>query len=216
MSLRKIIIALILAPSLAFAGGHSHDFEFTGYRAWGYYVYAKADLNGVISKDIFMRAFEEYSYLKKDKNILTIIDYSKPSSKKRFFVIDVDDPKLLFNTYVSHGIESGDLYATKFSNKINSYQTSLGTFRTAETYIGRNGYSLRIDGLDKGVNDNARRRYIVVHGASYSMPFTIKATGMLGRSQGCPSLPKNIAKKVIDTIKGGSIIYSYGIPVNNS
>ncbi|WP_137297259.1 murein L,D-transpeptidase catalytic domain family protein [Psychromonas sp. SP041] len=200
-----------MMPVTSHAESNNSQYQYTGYKAWAYYTYAKANLNNIVNKEVFMRAFEEYSYLDKEKEVLTIIDYSKPSSSKRFYVIDVKNPKLLYNTYVSHGIGSGKLYATEFSNNINSLQTSLGSFITAETYYGANGYSLKIDGLDKGINDNARKRYIVVHGAPYSKHQAIEATGMLGRSEGCPALPSNLSKEIINTIKGGSIIYSYGI-----
>lgn len=207
----KLILSVMIASSTVFPLSAQAKMPFTGYKAWAFYTYSEADLNGIIDKDLFLRAFDEFGYSDREKDILTIIDYTKPSSQRRFYVIDVKNPKLLFHTYVSHGISSGELYATKFSNKADSLQTSLGAFKTAETYIGRNGYSLRLDGLDFDLNDNARDRFIVVHGAAYAKPYTIDQIGMLGRSEGCPALPSDKSKEIIDTIKGGSIIYSWGI-----
>ena len=121
--------------------------------------------------------------------------------------------KIKYYTLVSHGAKSGFNYTTKFSNVSGSNATSLGIFKTAETYYGNNGYSLKLDGLSKNLNDQARNRYIVVHGATYANPEAIVANGgkRLGRSQGCPALPVSIAKQVINDIKGGSIIYSHGV-----
>ncbi|OZS41644.1 peptidase [Photobacterium sanguinicancri] len=141
--------------------------------------------------------------------MLTIIDYSKPSTQKRFFVIDLKKNKLLYHTFVTHGVNSGGKVANRFSNVVNSKQTSLGTFLTDTTYQGGNGYSLKLDGLTKGINDNARRRYIVIHGADYANESFIKRNGYLGRSWGCPALPKALSKSIINTIKGGSVIYAH-------
>ncbi|CAH0535157.1 hypothetical protein VST7929_02818 [Vibrio stylophorae] len=173
-------------------------------------LYQQLGLQDDMSFEVFHQAYQGYQGVKnRKKSMLTIIDYSKPSSQKRFFVIDMDKKELLIKTYVSHGVNSGALYAKKFSNNVNSRQTSLGVFLTSETYYGANGYSLRIDGLTPGKNDRARKRYIVVHGAKYANPDMISKTGQLGRSWGCPAIPTNISRKVIDLIKGGSVIFSY-------
>ena len=116
--------------------------------------------------------------------------------------------KLLFSSLVAHGKNSGDKYATSFSNRNGSYMSSLGFYLTQETYQGSNGYSLRLNGLEEGINDNARQRAIVVHGASYANPSVIKS-GRLGRSFGCPALPQALARPIIDTIKGGSVMFIY-------
>ncbi|WP_345336744.1 murein L,D-transpeptidase catalytic domain family protein [Ferrimonas pelagia] len=164
-----------------------------------------------LDANVFARAYQRYLETNgKRKPLLTIIDYSKPSTQKRFFVIDMDKRQLLFDTYTTHGVNSGYLFANDFSNIVNSRQTSLGAFLTDDTYYGGNGYSLRMDGLDPGINDNARRRYIVIHGADYANPALIHQQGRLGRSWGCPALPQDLARKVIDTIKGGSLIYAHG------
>ncbi len=157
----------------------------------------------------FQDAYNHFKYNPTKKNIITIIDYGKPSSSQRFWVIDIDRRKLLYATYVSHGTNSGHLYARHFSNKVNSRQTSLGVYLTAEDYHGKFGYSLRLDGLSKGLNDNARRRAIVIHGASYADPEVISKTGQLGRSWGCPALPTHLASNIIEIIKNGTYIYAY-------
>ena len=140
---------------------------------------------------------------------LAVIDYSRPSTDKRLWVFDVANDRLLYNEHVSHGQGSGGNYANRFSNVEGSYATSLGLYRTAETYIGSNGYSMRMDGLDAGFNDNARMRAIVMHGAWYANPDLIRSQGRLGRSQGCPALREGIAREVIDTLKGRQLLFSY-------
>ena len=140
---------------------------------------------------------------------LTVIDYSKPSTQPRMWVYDVRSHVLLFQELVSHGRGSGRTMATAFSNVAESNMTSLGLFRTAEAYVGHNGYSLRLDGLERGVNDNARDRAIVIHGAPYVNADTAKANGYLGRSLGCPAVRPEIARKLIDTVKGGGLLFAY-------
>jgi hypothetical protein len=140
---------------------------------------------------------------------LAVIDYSLPSTTRRLWVFDVQAGKLLHHELVAHGRGSGDNYATSFSNAADSHQTSLGLFRTAETYIGGNGYSLRLDGLEPGVNDNARARAIVMHGAWYVDPAVVAQQGRLGRSYGCPALRQQVARVVIDELKDRNLLFSY-------
>lgn len=140
---------------------------------------------------------------------LAVIDYSQPSTDKRLWVFDLAQDKLLFREHVAHGQGSGDNMARRFSNVEGSYATSLGLYRTAETYIGSNGYSMRMDGLEPGFNDNARMRAIVMHGAWYANPDLIRKQGRLGRSQGCPALREGIARTVIDSLKGEQLVFSY-------
>jgi hypothetical protein len=140
---------------------------------------------------------------------LTVIDYSRPSTKPRLWVVDLATRKVLFEELVAHGQGSGDNLATKFSDKPDSHQSSLGLFLTAETYTGKHGYSLRLQGLENGVNSRARERAIVMHAAAYVTAATVNALGRLGRSWGCPALGPDVAKRVIDTIKGGSLLFSY-------
>ena len=140
---------------------------------------------------------------------LAVIDYSLPSTHKRLWVFDLAQGKLMFHEHVSHGQGSGENVARRFSNVEGSYATSLGLYRTAETYMGGNGYSLRMDGLDPGFNDAARQRAIVMHGAWYANPDLIAKQGRLGRSQGCPALREGIAKVVIDTMKQQQLLFAY-------
>ena len=140
---------------------------------------------------------------------LAVIDYSKPSTQPRLWVFDLNDRKLLYRELVAHGRNSGDNYPQHFSNTLGSLQSSLGLFRTLDTYSGSNGYSLRMDGLEAGVNDNALERAIVMHGAPYVDARAANKQGRLGRSWGCPALRSGVARQVIDTLKGGQFIFSY-------
>lgn len=145
----------------------------------------------------------------KRKDLLTVIDYSLPSTEPRLFVFDLASRKLLFRELVAHGKNSGGNLANFFSNSPGSLATSLGLFVTADTYFGSNGYSLRLRGLEEGVNDMAMDRAIVMHGASYVSRAAARALGRLGRSWGCPAVRKEVAKKMIDTLRGGSPIFAY-------
>jgi len=144
-----------------------------------------------------------------DPGTLTVIDYSKPSTERRMWVYDLHSRTLLFEELVSHGRGSGTTMATSFSNDPESSRSSLGLYRTAETYTGKHGYSLRIDGLEKGFNDRARARDIVIHAADYVNEKTAKAQGYLGRSLGCPALRPEVTKQVIDAVRGGGLIFAY-------
>lgn len=143
------------------------------------------------------------------KPVLTVIDYSLPSSKQRMWIFDVKQERLLYNTYVAHGKNSGMDTPTHFSNQPSSKQTSLGTYITRDTYQGSKGLSLNLQGLEHGFNDNAYNRRVVVHGAWYVEPSFIKQAGRAGRSWGCPSVGKTLAKPIINTIKGGSVLFAY-------
>ncbi|MFT5617077.1 MAG: hypothetical protein ACI85I_000293 [Arenicella sp.] len=143
----------------------------------------------------------------KKKEIITIMDFDQSSLNKRFFVVDLKNKKLLFQSIVAHGKNSGFDIPNKFSNTHQSLQSSLGFYKTAETYLGHFGYALRLDGIEKGFNSNARGRGIVMHGAKYVTEAFGKAQGRMGRSYGCPALPYTIHKQVIDVIKGGSMLY---------
>jgi hypothetical protein len=141
--------------------------------------------------------------------LLAVADYSKPSLEQRLWVFDLAQRKLLFAEHVAHGQGTGENLAQRFSNRDGSHQTSLGLFRTAETYVGGNGYSLRMDGLEPGFNDRARERAIVMHGAWYVNPAAAQTQGRLGRSHGCPAVRADVAKSMIDTLKGGNLLFSY-------
>lgn len=174
-------------------------------------LYKEIDLENIVDYNAFEQAIVGYNQIKpKTKGILTLIDFSKPSTEKRLFVIDINHKKLLFASHVAHGKNSGGNYATSFSNKTGSHKSSLGFYLTENTYWGNNGYSLRLNGLEKGINDNAIQRAIVIHGADYADPSKIEESGgRLGRSFGCPALPFAVNNIIINTIKGGSLLYIY-------
>ena len=140
---------------------------------------------------------------------LTVIDYSLPSTAKRMWVYDLNTRSLVFEELVAHGSGTGDNFATSFSNNPDSHQTSLGLFVTDEPYVGKNGYSLRMDGLDAGINDRARERAIVIHGADYVSDSFAKAQGRLGRSWGCPAVRGVVARSLIDRVRGGGLVFAY-------
>ncbi len=140
---------------------------------------------------------------------LAVIDYSRPSTQTRLWVFDLQRKALLFAEHVAHGKGSGDNLANAFSNRDGSHQSSLGLFRTAETYQGGNGYSMRMDGLEPGVNDAARDRLIVMHGAPYVDPLAALKQGRLGRSYGCPAVRPQVARELIDTLKQGQLLFAY-------
>jgi len=167
-----------------------------------------------LSKEAFEMAQKGYIALEEKhvltkSNLLTIVDYSKPSTQKRLFVLDMTTGEVLFNSLVAHGRRSGQKYATDFSNKEDSHKSSLGFFVTLNTYFGENGYSLKLKGCETGINDKAYNRAIVMHGADYVSEKFIRQNGYLGRSHGCPAVPREISKKIIDIIKGGSCMFLY-------
>ena len=143
------------------------------------------------------------------RDVLSVIDYSMPSTEPRLFVFDLKARKLLFRELVAHGKNSGDANTTRFSNEPGSLATSLGLFVTTETYMGSNGYSLRLQGLEPGVNDRAAERLIVMHGAYYVSEESIRVLGRLGRSSGCPAVRAEIASDIIDVVRGGTAIFAY-------
>jgi L,D-transpeptidase-like protein len=144
-----------------------------------------------------------------DPRTLTIIDYSKPSTARRLWVFDLRTHEQVYQELVAHGQGSGGDMATHFSNDAETHSTSLGLFVTDDTYVGRNGYSLRLDGLEPGFNDRARARAIVMHGAPYVSEAFAQAQGRLGRSWGCPALRAGIARELIDRVKGGGLVFAY-------
>jgi hypothetical protein len=144
-----------------------------------------------------------------DPSTLTVIDYSKPSSEKRLWVFDLRSHDLLYEELVAHGQGSGDNFANVFSNEPDTHASSLGLFLTEDTYVGKNGYSLRLKGLDEGFNHHAGERAIVMHGAPYVSDDFVKKNGRLGRSWGCPALREGVAREVIDRVRGNGIVFSY-------
>lgn len=167
-----------------------------------------------LSQQAFEYAMKGFDYLVKagrvtNDRILSIADFSMSSAKKRLFVIDLDNNKVLFNTYVAHGSNSGAEYASHFSNTPESNQSSPGFYETLSPYNGKNGYSLHLEGLEAGINDNANRRAIVMHGADYVSENFIGERGYIGRSWGCPAVPAKMSKPIIDKIKDGTCLFIY-------
>ncbi|MEN9686813.1 MAG: hypothetical protein RLZZ28_2599 [Bacteroidota bacterium] len=178
-------------------------------------LYDSLDLEALgLKREAFVYALKGFKNLliqgkiHKD-NLLSILDFSLPSGKKRFFVIDLESEELVFHTYASHGKKSGTAIPTQFSNKTNSNKSSLGFYVTGDTYQGKHGQSLRLLGEENGINNNAMKRGIVMHSASYVDEQIIAQQGFIGRSQGCPAIPKDVSKEVIEKIKNGSCLFIY-------
>ena len=142
-------------------------------------------------------------------DLLSIIDFSLPSSQKRLFIIDMLNGKLLFNSLVAHGRNSGKLIANRFSNKYNSFMSSIGFYLTGDPFVGHHGYSLRLEGLEKGWNDNIHGRSIIMHPAPYVSEDHVRQWGFLGRSEGCPAIPAELDRPIIESIRGGSCMFVY-------
>lgn len=176
-------------------------------------LYEECGLEGKLSYRVFKPAIVGYFNMRREgliyRSEITICDFRQPSTEKRFYVIDLEAKDLVFNTLVAHGENTGNKYVVEFSNNINSHQSSLGFYVTAETYTGKNGHSMRLDGVDISFNDNARIRNVVLHGAHYVNNKLINKEGLIGTSQGCPAIPMGIHKDVIDYINNGSCLFIY-------
>lgn len=161
----------------------------------------------------FKKALQGFYSLKAQgkvsKDILTLVDFSLSSNTKRLWVIDLSTNTILFNSLVAHGRNSGEEFAAKFSNVAESFKSSLGFYVTGEIYTGKHGKSLKLDGQEKGVNDNARNRAVVMHGADYVSESFIRNHNRLGRSQGCPAIPVELTDDIIDAIQGKSCLFIY-------
>lgn len=167
-----------------------------------------------LSYEVFLSAMKGFSRLRERElvskdSILTIVDFSKSSREKRLYVVDLKKQDVLFHSVVAHGKNSGQEYARSFSNKPSSNKSSLGFYVTEGTYIGSNGYSLKLQGLETGINDMALPRAIVMHGAEYANESVIRTKGFLGRSFGCPAIPQKLTRPIIDKIKNGNAIFVY-------
>jgi len=177
------------------------------------YFNLKSNSFAIPSFDSFSIALEGFYKFKEkglfQKNLLTLIDFSQSSNSKRLWIIDLDKDEVLLNTYVAHGRNTGDEFANEFSNKAESFQSSLGFYATAEIYKGKHGSSLKLDGLQKGLNDNARERAVVMHGADYVSEKFIRNNKRLGRSLGCPAVPVELNNKIISLIKDKSCLFIY-------
>ena len=177
-------------------------------------LYESIDLEEAgLSFDVFEKAFIGFLNLKnshkisQESSVISIADFDLSSKKKRLWIIDLETESLLLNTWVSHGRGSGGEMATQFSNTTNSHQSSLGFYVTGEVYRGKHGRSLRLDGMDRGFNSNARSRAIVLHGASYVSSQAIKNLNRLGLSHGCPAVPVELTNTIINLIKDKSVLY---------
>lgn len=166
-----------------------------------------------LSRSVFRLAVKGMEKLYKagklKENVISIVDFSQPSTNKRLYVINLDNYELLYNTWVAHGMKSGKTMAQVFSNKPSSNKSSLGFYVTGEAYQGSNGYSLKLQGVEKGINDYAYRRAIVLHGADYVSEEWIASQGYIGRSKGCPAVPLEVCQPMIDQIKGGTCLFIY-------
>jgi hypothetical protein len=178
-------------------------------------LYDTLDLQALsLSREAFHKAVLGFISLQitgviRNADVLSIVDFSLPSNQKRLFIIDMLNGRLLFNTFVAHGRNSGQLMATRFSNRTNSFMSSLGFYVTGDPFVGSHGYSLRLDGLEQGWNDRAFSRRIIMHPADYVSEDHIQQWGYLGRSEGCPAIPEALNAPIIDEIKGGSCLFLY-------
>ena len=203
------IFKFVLLMTLSF-GSHKYDkkkeIELSNYKG--------------LDKEVFQKAMEGYRICRgkgilKNDSVLTIINFTKSSVQERLYVINLKRKQIVLKSLVAHGKNSGIEFATDFSNRKHSSQSSLGFYVTENTYYGKHGLSLRMIGLEKGVNDNAYDRAIVIHSANYATEDFIKKHGRLGRSLGCPAVPPKVSKKLINTIKDGSLVFIYHENNNN-
>jgi len=207
------VAALLVSGTLTAAAAPGVHLADTANVTFAREHFAGAAL-GSIEPDVFELALDAASCAVRTGRVanpktLTVIDYSRPSTEPRLWVVDLASKQLLYEELVAHGQGSGGATATMFSNEPETHRTSLGLFKTDDTYVGKNGYSLRLDGLDAGINDRARERAIVMHGAPYVSEAFVKANGRLGRSWGCPAIRNDIAREMIDRVKGGSLVFAY-------
>jgi len=209
----RLMTMLLMVLMMVFSGQvHSQTVDVTPFTKNGSIKFS--ELENRINPKVLSLALSGYYVLKEQgkvtrDGILTVIDFDRPSVDERLFVIDLNQGQLLYAGLVAHGRGSGDNYAQSFSNVPGSHQSSLGFYTTGEVYDGKNGYSLRLLGMEQGINDNAESRSIVIHGADYVSYDFIKKHGRLGRSEGCPALSFDCLQQVINLIKGGSCLFIY-------
>lgn len=212
--MKKLLLYIFLVITPVINSANSNVFKANIVVNYNVYSYLKLGDLG-LSDTIFTMAMRGLKNLEnkgelQNSNIISIVDYSQSSNKKRLYVIDIKNKKLLFNSYVAHGKNSGDEYAKFFSNTEGSLKSSLGFYVTKQTVLSASvGYALLINGVEKGINDNAVKRSIIIHAAEYATENFIKKNGRLGRSYGCPSLPPEINKQIIETIKDGTCLFIY-------
>ncbi|ALF19734.1 hypothetical protein A447_04055 [Fusobacterium vincentii ATCC 51190] len=214
----SLIIYFIFSLSLFAEINFSNDFKLSIKKKFSdmdiKLMYTELCLNDKVSFSCFnnaMHGLEKIEDLEifdnSNNNLLVMVDYTKPSTEERLFIIDLRKKQLLISSLVTHGRGTGDLYATKFSNKNNSYSTSSGFYLTGNIYNGKHGESLELYGLEKGKNDNAKKRTIVMHSAYYANKAFAEKYGRLGRSKGCLVLPTDLNAKIINLISGGVVLY---------
>jgi hypothetical protein len=220
MYLLKKNLILLIAPLLscftAFAdpgNTKATTSKEVAYKSQALYEQLKLSSVG-LKQEVFEKAITGWNNLSAQhklgkSRLLTIVDLSQSSNSRRLYIIDVEKGQLVFNTYVAHGRNSGEEYARYFSNVPNSYQSSLGFYLTGSTYHGKHGLSLRLKGIEQGINHTAEERAIVLHGAEYVSEAFIKKYGRLGRSQGCPAVSQELSKPIIEKIKEGSCLFIY-------
>lgn len=216
LPVRKRVVVPAAAPVQAgFAAGKGLVPRMADSARYNF-LYDSLDLDSLhLSYEAWQKAVQGYLTMQlagaiRNPDVLSIIDFSLPSTEKRLFVLDMQNGKLLFNSLVSHGRNSGQLMATRFSNRSNSFMSSIGFYLTGEPFMGSHGYSLRLFGEEKGWNDNVFRRAIIMHPANYVSEEHIRQSGYLGRSEGCPAIPRELNRPIISTIRGGSCLFLYG------
>jgi hypothetical protein len=214
----KIFPFKAIAPSICVSDSASVKTDSIATAIGNIYDSLKLSSFG-LTRQVFDYAYQGFTYLKEigkisNDHIISVIDFSKSSAQKRLFVIDLRNMKVLFNTYVAHGLNSGQEFANRFSNDEESNESSLGFYETEDTYMGKNGYSLRLQGLERGFNDHAYDREIVMHGADYVNEQLIRARGYIGRSLGCPAVPQRLHKFIIDKIKNGTCLFIFSTDRN--
>lgn len=215
MKIDRLIFLIAAVASI----GYSWPFTATNTFAYGNTPWVQKETQilknqaGNIDDNVLRVSLIAYNNARKHgyvgKPLLTVIDYSKPSYERRLWVFDLNHGRNLFNTWVTHGKNSGGVNATSFSNNPGSLKSSIGVFTTAQTYFGKNGYSVRLRGLESGVNDHAYQRAIVIHGARYVIPGNITGYGQVGRSWGCPAVSPSLARPLINTIKDDTLVVAY-------
>jgi len=194
-------LAAICSPALA-AGTHNRGL-------YNSLAHAAPELNPLVLKSALSAMQCAVNSGAEPAQRLAVIDYSQPSTARRLWIFDLRRKTLVLRDLVAHGQMSGENFATQFSNRVGSYQSSLGLFRTQESYEGSHGYSLRMDGLEPDFNDRARDRDLVIHAADYVSPAWSRREGRIGRSQGCPAVRPQVARQVIDKLKDGQFMFSW-------
>lgn len=195
---RLLLVVICSVPVLGFASSLAHELTQKANDAKPHVVQLAVAAMQCATKD-----------QPETPRTLAVIDYSLPSSQPRLWVFDLQKRSLLYREYVAHGRNSGENYASRFSNIYGSYQSSLGLFRTLNSYRGRHGLSLRMEGIEEGVNDKAYERAIVIHGADYVNPSLVAKQGRIGRSLGCPAVRRAVAPQLIETLRDGQYVFAY-------